>query len=63
MTSTEQTEIRADDGRELSGTWFVPDGDVRGAVLVAPAMATPAVFYRPFSESLAEAGLLGLTIV
>lgn len=52
--------IAADDGRPLRVSWFVPD-DPRGAVLVAPAMATPAAFYRPLARWLAAAGFLTLT--
>ncbi len=55
------TVIRADDGRELSGTWFRPTGDVRGAVVLAPAMATPAVFYGFFASWLAASGFATLT--
>jgi len=49
--------ITADDGRALRVTWFVP-AVPRGAVLLAPAMATPATFYRPLAGWLAEAGFL-----
>jgi predicted alpha/beta hydrolase len=52
--------IIADDGRELRVTWFAP-ATPRGAVLLAPAMATPASFYRPLAGWLAEAGFLTLT--
>lgn len=52
--------ITADDGRPLRASWFVPD-DPRGAVLIVPAMATPAAFYRPLARWLADAGFLTLT--
>src|SRR6478609_10840756 len=52
--------IAADDGRALRATWFGPEVP-RGAVLLAPAMATPATFYRPLARWLAQAGLLTLT--
>jgi predicted alpha/beta hydrolase len=52
--------ITADDGRELAATWFAP-ADPRGAVLVAPAMATRASFYHPLARWLAESGFLVLT--
>jgi predicted alpha/beta hydrolase len=52
--------ITADDGRTLRVSWFVPEAP-RGAVLLAPAMATPASFYRPLAGWLAEAGFLALT--
>lgn len=52
--------IDADDGRALRANWFVP-AEPRGAVLLAPAMATPASFYRPLARWLAESGFLTLT--
>ena len=52
--------IAADDGRELRATWFEPR-EPRGAVLLVPAMATPASFYRSLAGWLAEAGFLTLT--
>ncbi|ACV77209.1 alpha/beta hydrolase family protein [Nakamurella multipartita] len=52
--------IAADDGRLLRATWF-PARDPRGAVLLVPAMATPASFYRPLAAWLAESGFLTLT--
>jgi len=52
--------IAADDGRELRATWFRPR-DPRGAVLLVPAMATPASFYRSLADWLAGAGFLTLT--
>jgi predicted alpha/beta hydrolase len=61
VTTVEPGSIAADDGQRLAATWFVPNGVVRGAVVVAPAMATPSVFYRRFAESLAAAGFLVLT--
>ena len=45
--------IAADDGRELRANWFEPR-DPRGAVLLVPAMATPASFYRAMAGWLAE---------
>ena len=43
--------LTADDGRELAGTWFEPTGTPVGAVLVAPAMATPAAYYAAFYQA------------
>lgn len=48
--------VAADDGRELRATRFEPSTEARGAVLLAPAMATPAAFYAPFATWLAESG-------
>lgn len=52
--------IAADDGRELPATWFRPRAP-RGAVLLLPAMATPASFYRPLARWLHENGFLTLS--
>ena len=60
-----QTTITADDGRELAATWFEPTGPADsqpvGAVLVAPAMATPAAYYAAFATWLASHGFRTLT--
>ena len=59
-----QTTITADDGRELAATWFEPTGLPTapvGAVLVAPAMATPAAYYAAFATWLASHGFRTLT--
>ena len=59
------TTITADDGRELAATWFEPTGsaahEVVGAVLLAPAMATPAAYYAAFATWLASHGFRTLT--
>jgi predicted alpha/beta hydrolase len=57
----EPTLFCADDGFVLRGTWFHPQGTPRGAVVIAPAMATPAAYYAPFATWLAESGFLALT--
>ena len=51
----------ADDGRELPATRFEPAGEARGAVVIVPAMATPARFYAAFASWLAESGFHVLT--
>jgi len=55
------TAVRADDGRELSATWYLPGERPLGAVLLAPAMATPARFYADFAWWLASQGFATLT--
>ena len=57
----EATTVLADDGRELRGTWFRPTDLPRGAVVLVPAMATPAAYYDAFAAWLAESGFLTLT--
>jgi predicted alpha/beta hydrolase len=58
---TEPTVLLADDGRELRATWFRPGLPARGAVLVVPAMATPAAYYSALATWLVESGYLTLT--
>lgn len=53
--------VVADDGRELSATRYEPVTEPRGAVVIAPAMATPAAFYAPFATWLADSGFHVLT--
>ncbi len=53
--------VVADDGRELRATRFEAVGEARGAVVLVPAMATPATFYAPFATWLAESGFHVLT--
>ena len=53
--------VLADDGRELDATWFSPEGDLRGGVVVVPAMAVPRSYYAELATWLAEQGHLVLT--
>jgi predicted alpha/beta hydrolase len=55
------TTLEADDGRELTATWFEPTGPAVGVVLLAPAMATPAAYYAAFATWLASRGRRTLT--
>lgn len=61
MTRREPDRITADDGHPLRATWYRPDHAPRGAVLVAPAMATRPSFYAAFAAALADQGFLVLT--
>jgi predicted alpha/beta hydrolase len=54
--------VRATDGYELAADLYLPDGGVRAAVLVAPAMGVPRRLYGAFSAYLAEAGLATLVL-
>ncbi|KHL10595.1 putative alpha/beta hydrolase [Mumia flava] len=49
--------IPTDDGSELSGEWLEPRGRRRGVLVVAPAMATPAAYYRPMAAWLRDRGI------
>ena len=59
--SSRPAVVSADDGRELPATWYLPEERPRGAVLIAPAMATPARFYSAFAWWLAAQGFATLT--
>ena len=59
--SSRPVVVSADDGRELPATWYLPEERPRGAVLIAPAMATPARFYSAFAWWLAAQGFATLT--
>lgn len=54
--------VRAADGYELAADLFLPDGPVRGAVVMAPAMGVPRRLYAPFSSHLADDGLATLAL-
>ncbi|WP_435770822.1 alpha/beta hydrolase family protein [Nocardioides sp. SYSU DS0651] len=54
--------VVADDGRELSVHVFEPEGPARGAVFLAPAMATPAAYYAAFCRWLAAQGFRVATL-
>lgn len=56
VRAVRELTVTADDGRELPATRFEPVGRARGAVLVVPAMATPARYYADFATWLAESG-------
>ena len=51
----------ADDGYELHGRWFEPDGEARGVVLIVPAMATTAAYYATFASWLRDRGFAVMT--
>jgi predicted alpha/beta hydrolase len=53
--------FQADDGYELHGRWFEPNGQARGVVLVVPAMATPASYYATFASWLRDRGFAVMT--
>ncbi|KQV74031.1 hypothetical protein ASC61_02855 [Aeromicrobium sp. Root344] len=51
----------ADDGYELRGRWFEPNGETRGVVLIVPAMATTAAYYATFASWLRDRGFAVMT--
>jgi predicted alpha/beta hydrolase len=53
--------VTAGDGREVTATWHWPEGRPHTAVLIVPALATPARFYGRLARHLAAAGFLAVT--
>ncbi|MGH1563164.1 alpha/beta hydrolase family protein [Mumia sp. DW29H23] len=53
-TVLDEATIPTDDGRTLYGRWFEPVGRPRGVVVVAPAMATDAAYYRHLASWLRD---------
>ena len=51
----------ADDGYELHGRWFEPNGEARGVVVIVPAMATTANYYATFASWLRDRGFAVMT--
>jgi predicted alpha/beta hydrolase len=58
--ASEAVSIPARDGFPLTGTLFRSEEDSRRVVIINPAMAVPARFYRHFAAGLAAAGYTSL---
>ncbi|UOO81304.1 alpha/beta fold hydrolase [Uruburuella testudinis] len=58
---TEDIAINTANGGVLAATVFYPPGEVRAAVMLAPATGMLRRFYRPFAEYLAAAGYAVIT--
>jgi predicted alpha/beta hydrolase len=56
-----KVEIPTADGRYLVGSHFRPAGDLRRAVVIAPAMGVGQTFYHSFARFLANRGFTVLT--
>lgn len=56
MAAALRVALSAHDGHVLAGYRFEAAGEVRGSVVIAPAMAVPQSFYAPFAEYLAAQG-------
>jgi predicted alpha/beta hydrolase len=54
--------VRATDGYPLGGTWHVPRGEPKAAVLVAGAMGVKSRYYGAFADDLAAHGIATLTV-
>ncbi|BAU73728.1 alpha/beta hydrolase family protein [Metapseudomonas furukawaii] len=61
MINPTETRIDNGNGHTISTHWFRPEGEMRAAVLIVPAMGVPQRFYAPFATWLAERGYLVAT--
>ncbi|WP_394837996.1 alpha/beta hydrolase [Pendulispora rubella] len=61
MATRETEMLQAEDGYELGTSWYYPERLARGAVLLAPAMAVPQLYYDAFARWLADRGFLAVT--
>ena len=59
--TSEPVHLRAADGQVLAATHFLPEGPVRGSVVLASATGVPRRFYAPFAAYLASRGHAVLT--
>ena len=53
--------VPARDGVTIAANFHAPEKEMKGAVLIAPAMGAPQSYYRPFAEWLAGEGYLAAT--
>jgi len=55
------TIFTTDDAFDIVGRLFEPDGEMRGVVVIAPAMAVAQEYYAPIAGWLADRGFLVIT--
>jgi predicted alpha/beta hydrolase len=53
--------VEAADGQRISARFFHPEGEVKGAVLIVPAMGVSQDYYEPFARWLAQQGFTAAT--
>ena len=53
--------VEASDGRRIAARFYQPEGEPRGAVLIAPAMGVSQDYYAPFASWLAAQGFTAAT--
>ncbi len=61
MSHTEIQKIKTESGNQLSATFYVPDGEIKGAILVASAMGVNQKFYTSFASWLMAQGYMVVT--
>jgi predicted alpha/beta hydrolase len=53
--------VEAADGQRISARFFHPEGEVKAAVLIVPAMGVSQDYYEPFARWLAQQGFTAAT--
>ena len=61
MKHTEFQKIETKNGQELSATFYFPDGEMKAAVLIVPAMGVTQKYYASFASWLSTQGYLVAT--
>ncbi len=61
MIYTELQKVETKNGYKLSSTFYIPDGEIKGAVLVVPAMGVTQKYYASFASWLTAQGYLVAT--
>jgi len=61
MSKPANQEVITVDGHRIIGRFFLPQGEAKGTVLIAPAMGTPQEYYAPFATWLATQGFVAAT--
>jgi len=61
MISTEYKKVETTNGHQLLSTFYLPEGEATGAVLIVPAMGVSQKYYRPFCSWLASQGYMVAT--
>jgi len=61
MTRTELQKIKTKNGHKLSSIFYFPDGDMKGAVLIVPAMGVTQKYYASFASWLTKQGYMVAT--
>ena len=61
MTCTEQRKIETRNGNNLSSTFYFPDGEMKGAVIIVPAMGVTQQYYESFASWLKNQGYMVAT--
>ncbi len=61
MTHAESQKIETKNGHKLSSTFYFPNGEMKGAVLIVPAMGVTQKYYASFASWLTTQGYLVAT--